>query len=52
MGIIDVSKGLSLNDSYWVVREGDSKTFDQCNLYDNKFSELLGCVCKPLIEAR
>ena len=41
MGIIDVSKGLSLNDSYWVVREGDSKTFDQCNLYDNKFSELL-----------
>lgn len=25
MGIIDVSKGLSLNDSYWVVREGDSK---------------------------
>ena len=41
MGIIDVSKGLSLNDSYWVVREGDSKTFGQCNLYDNKFSELL-----------
>lgn len=41
MGIIDVSKGLSLNDSYWVVREGDSKNFDQCNLYDNKFSELL-----------
>lgn len=41
MGIIDVSKGLSLNDSYWVVREGDSKNFDQCNFYDNKFSELL-----------
>jgi len=41
MGIIDVSKGLSLNDSYWVVREGDSKSFGQCNLYDNKFSELL-----------
>ncbi len=44
MGIIDVSRGLSLNDSYWVVREGDSKTFAQCNLYENRLSELLASI--------
>ncbi len=41
MAIIEVSKGLSLNDSYWVVRESFDKNFDQCNLYENKFSEIL-----------
>lgn len=34
MAIIDVSKGLSLNDCYWVVREDFKKSFDQCNLYE------------------
>ena len=32
-GIIDVCKGLSLNDSYWVVPRGFSGTFAQYNLY-------------------
>lgn len=44
MAIIEVSKGLSLNDSYWGMREGFEKSFDQCNLYENKFSEVLASV--------
>ena len=44
MSIIEVSKGLSLNDSYWVVREDFEKNFEQCNLYDNKFSEILASI--------
>ena len=44
MAIIEVSKGLSLNDSYWVVRDGFEKNFDQCNLYENKFSEVLASI--------
>ena len=43
-GIIDVCKGLSLNDSYWVVPEGFSGTFAQYNLYENRFSEILSLV--------
>lgn len=44
LGIIDVSRGLSLNDSYWVVREGDTRTFARCNLYENRFSGLLASI--------
>ena len=43
-GIIDVCKGLSLNDSYWIVPEGFEGTFEQYNLYDNRFSEMLALV--------
>ena len=43
-GIIDVCKGLSLNDSYWVVPEGFEGTFSQYNLYENRFSEILSLV--------
>lgn len=43
-GIIDVCKGLSLNDSYWVVPGGFSGTFAQYNLYENRFSEILSLV--------
>ncbi len=43
-GIIDVCKGLSLNDSYWVVPEGFSGSFAQYNLYENRFSEILALV--------
>ena len=32
-GIIDICKGLSLNDSYWVVDESFNKDFKSCNLY-------------------
>ena len=43
-GIIDVCKGLSLNDSYWVVPEGFQGTFAEYNLYENRFSEILSLV--------
>ena len=43
-GIIDVCKGLSLNDSYWVVPRGFTGTFAQYNLYENRFSEILSLV--------
>ena len=41
MSIIDLCKGLSLNDSYWVVKEDDPSTFEKVNLYDNRFSNVL-----------
>ena len=44
MSIISVSKGLSLNDSYWVVEEGFTGLFDQCNLYENRFSQILAYI--------
>lgn len=43
-GIIDVCKGLSLNDSYWVVPDGFEGKFSQYNLYENRFSEMLALV--------
>ncbi len=43
-GIIDVCKGLSLNDSYWIVLEDFKGTYEQYNLYDNRFSEMLALV--------
>lgn len=42
LDVIRVSKGLSLNDCYWVVEEDFSGTFAQHNLYDNRFSRVLG----------
>lgn len=44
MSIISVTKGLSLNDCYWVVEEGFNGNFDDYNLYDNKFSRILGLI--------
>lgn len=44
MSIIAVCKGLSLNDSYWVVEEGFEGSFDKYNLYENRFSQILGLV--------
>jgi transcriptional regulator with XRE-family HTH domain len=43
-GIIDVCKGLSLNDSYWVVPKGFAGKFSEYNLYENRFSEMLSLV--------
>ena len=43
-GIIDVCKGLSLNDSYWVVPENFTVSFADYNLYENRFSEVLSLV--------
>ena len=43
-GIIDICKGLSLNDSYWIVPEGFNGEFADFNLYENRFSEILSLV--------
>ena len=42
--IIDVCKGLSLNDSYWVVPQRFPGTYAEYNLYENHFSEILSLV--------
>ena len=44
LSIIQVSKGLSLNDCYWVVEEGFEGTFAKYNLYDNRFSKILALI--------
>ena len=44
LGIIDVCKGLSLNDSYWVTPAGFAGLFADYNLYENPFSEVLSMV--------
>ena len=44
MTIIKASKGLSLNDCYWVVEEGFEGTYDKFNLYDNRFSQVLALI--------
>jgi len=41
--IIDISKGLSLNDSYWIIQDETLK-FDDYNLYENEFSEVLSLI--------
>lgn len=40
--IIRVSKGLSLNDCYWLKQENSHDIFSSVNLYDNRFSRILG----------
>lgn len=40
--ILQVSKGLSLNDCYWVTEEGFEGSFEKYNLYDNPISRVLG----------
>ena len=42
-GIIDISKGLSLTDSYWIVQDENLK-FSDYNLFDNDFSEVLSLI--------
>ena len=44
MSIIQVTKGLSLNDCYWVVDEGFAGSFEQFDLYDNRFSRVLALI--------
>ena len=43
-GIITMSKGLSLNDSYWIVPAGFPGTFAEYNLFENGFSAVLAAV--------
>lgn len=44
MDVIKASKGLSLNDCYWVTEEGFEGTFENYNLYDNRFNRVLGLI--------
>lgn len=44
MSIISVSKGLSLNDCYWVVESDFEGSFEKYNLYRNKFSQILALI--------
>ena len=44
MDVISVCKGLSLNDSYWVAEENFFGSFEENNLYDNKFSRVLAMI--------
>ena len=44
IGIIKLSKGLSLNDSYWIVEEGFRGKFASYNLYENSFSRTLALI--------
>lgn len=36
-GILNVSRGLSLNDSYWVTEDGFDGSFEEYNLYQHAF---------------
>ena len=44
MDIISVSKGLSLNDCFWVVPEDFDGSFSDNNLYDNPFNTILSYI--------
>ena len=44
MDVISVCRGLSLNDSYWITDENETKAFSQVNLYENRFSRILANV--------
>lgn len=44
MDVISVCKGLSLNDSYWITDDSYDGTFEQNNLYDNNFSQVLAWI--------
>ena len=41
IGILQICKGLSLTDCYWVTYPNDKKTFAEVNLFDNRFSQVL-----------
>lgn len=43
-GILRVCRGLSLNDSYWVVEDDFNGTFAQFNLYENAFVKVLSII--------
>ena len=44
MAIINISRALSLNDSYWIVPEGFGRSFAECNLYEHRFSKVLAAI--------
>ena len=44
LGIIDVCKGLSVNDSFWLDDGKTDLSFDDINLFDNQLDEALAIV--------
>lgn len=44
LGIIKLCKGLSLNDSYWIVEQGFCGAFSAYNLYENSFARALSLI--------
>lgn len=44
IGIIQVCKGLSVTDCYWVVAENSEDLFCDYNLYDNDFDKVLSVI--------
>lgn len=44
IGIIKISYGLSLNDSYWICPETEKRKFSEINLYENRFSQILSLI--------
>ncbi len=43
-GIINICKGLSLNDCYWIVDETFDASFEKYNLYENRFDRILSTI--------
>ena len=44
LGIINLCKGLSVNDSYWVERSDENLAFADINLFDNHLDDALAIV--------
>ena len=44
MGILALCKGLSVDDSYWVVEDGFEDTFEKYNFFENRFNEVLALI--------
>lgn len=44
MDVISICKGLSLNDSYWIVSDDFKGSFAEYNLYENNFSRILAWI--------
>ncbi len=40
-GYIDLVKGLSLTDTYWIVPYGSKETWEECSLYRHPFNETM-----------
>ncbi|MGX8833747.1 hypothetical protein ACWG0P_05980 [Amedibacillus sp. YH-ame6] len=43
-GQLDICKGLSVNDPYWVVSQDFNGRWEEYNLYENHFSDILSLV--------
>lgn len=42
LSVFEVSKGLSLNDAFWIVDPSFNGIFSDFNLYEHRFSEVVG----------